>query len=57
MEAPIMNEWAEREGKQNERAIIDLTLAHVPTGRAEGGYNRAAYIRGGVSSRRFGRTC
>lgn len=40
----IMNEWAEREGKESDRAIIDLMLAHVPKGKVEGVYNRAAYM-------------
>lgn len=40
----IMNEWAEREGKEHDRKVIDLMLAHVPTGRVEGTYNRAAYM-------------
>lgn len=40
----IMNEWAEREGKDHDRQVIDLMLAHVPTGKVEGAYNRAAYM-------------
>lgn len=40
----IMNEWAEREGKDHDRQVIDLMLAHVPIGRVEGAYNRAAYM-------------
>ncbi|MDB5706166.1 MAG: integrase [Sphingomonas bacterium] len=40
----IMNEWAERHGKEGDRAIIDLMLAHVPKGKVEGVYNRAAYM-------------
>jgi integrase len=40
----IMNEWAEREGKDHDRKIIDLMLAHVPTEKVEGAYNRAAYL-------------
>jgi integrase len=40
----IMNEWAEREGKDHDRQVIDLMLAHVPTGKVEGIYNRAAYM-------------
>ena len=39
-----MNEWAEREGKDHDRKIIDLMLAHVPTEKVEGAYNRAAYM-------------
>jgi len=39
----IMNERAERSGRAGDRAIIDLMLAHVPTNKVEGAYNRAAY--------------
>lgn len=40
----IMNEWAERHGKELDRQIIELMLAHVPPGKVEGAYNRAAYL-------------
>jgi integrase len=40
----IMNEWAEREGKEHDRKIIDLMLGHVPAAKVEGAYNRAAYM-------------
>lgn len=40
----IMNEWAERDGKDHDRQVIDLMLAHVPTAKVEGVYNRAAYM-------------
>lgn len=40
----IMNEWAERNGKKGDRKIIDLMLAHVPSEKVEGAYNRAAYM-------------
>ncbi|MBV1689028.1 integrase arm-type DNA-binding domain-containing protein [Novosphingobium sp. G106] len=40
----IMNEWANAKGKTDDRAIIDLMLAHVPKGKVEGAYNRAAYM-------------
>lgn len=40
----IMNEWAERHGGKGDRKIIDLMLAHVPTEKVEGAYNRAAYM-------------
>lgn len=40
----IMNEWAERDGKPGDRAIIDLMLVHVPKEKVEGAYNRAAYM-------------
>ena len=39
-----MNEWAERHGKDHDRKIIDLMLAHVPKEKVEGAYNRAAYM-------------
>ena len=40
----IMNEWAERHGKDHDRAVIDLMLAHVPKAKVEGAYNRAAFM-------------
>lgn len=40
----IMNEWAERHGKQHDRQVIDLMLAHIPKEKIEGAYNRAAYM-------------
>ncbi len=40
----IMNEIADREQRSNDRAIIDLMLAHVPKNKVEGAYNRAAYL-------------
>lgn len=40
----IMNEWAERHGKEHDRKVIDLMLAHVPRERVESAYNRAAYM-------------
>ncbi len=40
----IMNEWAERHGKDHDRAVIDLMLAHVPRAKVEGAYNRAAFM-------------
>jgi len=39
-----MNEWAECEGKEHDRKVIDLLLAHIPTGKVEGTFNRAAYL-------------
>jgi hypothetical protein len=39
----IMNEKASREGKREDRAIIDLMLAHAPEG-VEAAYNRAAFM-------------
>ncbi|SKB26812.1 tyrosine-type recombinase/integrase [Sphingopyxis flava] len=38
----IMNEAPGRQ--KNDRAIIDLMLAHVPKDKVEGAYNRAAYM-------------
>jgi integrase len=40
----VMNERAERSGRADDRAIIDLMLAHVPANTVEGAYNRAAYM-------------
>jgi hypothetical protein len=40
----IMNEWAERNGKDHDRKVIDLMLAHIPKEKVEGAYNRAAYM-------------
>ena len=40
----IMNERAEREGKDHDRKVIDLMLAHVPREKVEDAYNRAAYM-------------
>lgn len=40
----IMNEWAERHGKEHDRKVIDLMLAHVPREKVESAYNRAAYM-------------
>lgn len=40
----IMNEWAEQNGKEHDRQVIDLMLAHVPPKKSEGAYNRAAYM-------------
>lgn len=38
----IMNGWPARE--KDDRAVIDLMLAHVPKDKVEGVYNRAAYL-------------
>lgn len=40
----IMNERAERAGRSGDRSVIDLMLAHVPSNKVEGAYNRAAYM-------------
>lgn len=39
----VMNEWADEHGRPGDRQIIDLMLAHKPSG-VEGIYNRAAYM-------------
>ncbi len=39
----IMNELAAAEGREGDRAIIDLMLAHMPGG-VEAAYNRASYM-------------
>jgi hypothetical protein len=39
----IMNEIAATEGRESDRAIIDMMLAHVPDG-VEAVYNRASYM-------------
>jgi hypothetical protein len=41
-----MNEWALKNGRDKDRMIIDLMLAHLPTGisATELKYNRAAFI-------------
>jgi hypothetical protein len=39
-----MNEWAKIHGRTDDREIIDLMLAHIPTNKVEGAYNRAAYM-------------
>jgi integrase len=38
----IMNEHPDR--REGDRAVIDLMLAHVPTNKVEGAYNRAEYM-------------
>jgi integrase len=40
----IMNEWAKSHGRPDDRAVIDLMLAHIPANKVEGAYNRAAYM-------------
>lgn len=40
----IMNEWAKVHGRADDREVIDLMLAHVPSNKVEGAYNRAAYM-------------
>ena len=40
----IMNGWAQDHGREGDRAVIDLMLAHVPKNKVEGAYNRAAHM-------------
>ena len=40
----IMNEWVEQHGKEHDRQVIDLMLAHVPPRKSGDAYNRAAYM-------------
>jgi hypothetical protein len=42
----IMNEWALRQGRERDRMVIDLMLAHLPVGisASELKYNRAAFL-------------
>jgi len=40
----IMNEWARKHGRPDDRAVIDLMLAHVPKDRVEAAYNRAEFM-------------
>jgi integrase len=53
----IMNEWAERNGKDHDRKVINLMLAHVPKEKVEGTYNRAAYMARRRELAQFGRIC
>jgi len=40
----LMNEWRRREGRPDDREIINLMLAHVAEDKVEGAYNRAAHM-------------
>ena len=40
----IMNERLKEQGRGDDRAVVDLMLAHVPSNKVEGAYNRAAYL-------------
>lgn len=40
----IMNEWAERHGKDHDRAVVDLMLVRGPKEKVEGAYNLAAFM-------------
>ncbi|MCH4893967.1 DUF4102 domain-containing protein [Sphingomonas sp. SFZ2018-12] len=40
----IMNERAKQIGRPDDRAVIDLMLAHVPKDKVESAYNRAAFM-------------
>lgn len=40
----IMNEWRRREGRPDDREVLNLMLAHVMTDKVEGAYNRAQHM-------------
>lgn len=40
----VMNERAKAVGREGDRAVIDLMLAHVPTNKVESAYNRALFM-------------
>lgn len=40
----LMNEWRRREGRPDDREVINLMLAHVAEDKVEGAYNRAAHM-------------
>jgi integrase len=40
----IMNERLKEQGRGDDRAVVDLMLAHIPGNKVEGAYNRAAYM-------------
>ncbi|WP_238473901.1 tyrosine-type recombinase/integrase [Altericroceibacterium spongiae] len=40
----IMNEWAKEHGRADDRAVIDLMLAHLPKEKVEAAYNRAQFM-------------
>lgn len=40
----IMNERAKAAGRDGDRQVIDLMLAHVPTNKVESAYNRAQFM-------------
>lgn len=42
--ATIMNDWRRREGRPDDREVINLMLAHVSEDKVEGAYNRAAHM-------------
>lgn len=39
----LMNDWRRREGRPDDREVINLMLAHVVEDKVEGAYNRAAH--------------
>lgn len=39
-----MNERLKQQGRGDDRAVVDLMLAHVPSNKVEGAYNRADYL-------------
>lgn len=40
----LMNEWRRREGRPDDREVLNLMLAHVAEDKVEGAYNRAAHM-------------
>jgi integrase len=40
----IMNERLKEQGRGDDRAVVDLMLAHVPGNKVESAYNRAAFM-------------
>lgn len=40
----LMNEWRRRDGRPDDREVINLMLAHVAEDKVEGAYNRAAHL-------------
>lgn len=40
----LMNEWRRKEGRPDDREVINLMLAHVVEDKVEGAYNRAAHM-------------
>ncbi|MDB5737341.1 MAG: integrase [Sphingomonas bacterium] len=40
----IMNEWRRRDGRPDDREVLNLMLAHIQTDKVEGAYNRAQHM-------------
>jgi hypothetical protein len=49
----IMNEWRRREGRPDDREVINLMLAHVVEDKVEGAYNRAAHMERRIELAQF----